>query len=98
MMIRKKIKVEMIETEGLSSLLGDRVLLMCGNYFYEGVLEGIIEDRGDLCVKLSDAGIVYETGAWSDLSWKDRQQLPGDHYVRIEAIESFCLSPSVVLS
>ena len=93
MMKAKKVEVEIVEGAGLLELLGQRVLLMCANYFYEGVLEGI----NDTCVLLSDAGIVYETGKWSEKGWGDRQQLPGDHFVQIQAIESFCLSPSVVI-
>jgi hypothetical protein len=93
MMKAKKVEVEMVDGEGLVSLLGDRVLLMCANYFYEGVLEGV----NDVCALLSDAGIVYETGKWSEKEWSDRQQLPGDHYVMLQFIESFCLSPSLVL-
>jgi hypothetical protein len=94
MMKVKKQEVIEVETEGLASLLGQRVLLMCANYFYEGVLEGI----NDTCCLLSDPGIVYETGKWSDATWADRQQLPGEHYVTLQSIESFCVSPPVVLS
>lgn len=93
MMKAKKIEVVEVESEGLVSLLGQRVLLMCANYYYEGVLEGV----NDSCCLLSDAGIVYLTGPWNDKAWSDRQSLPGDHYVMLQAIESFCLSPSVVL-
>lgn len=70
---------------GLHKLNGKRVLLMCANYFYEGKLEGIDE----LCVLLSDAGIVYLTGPWDENKWEDRQPLPKDHYVMLHAIESF---------
>lgn len=94
MMKARKIEVEMVEGEGLVALLGERVLIMCANYFYEGVLTGV----NDNCCLLSDAGIVYVTGPWTEKSWQDRQQLPGEHYVMIQAIESFCKSPSVVLS
>jgi len=93
MMMRKKVEVEMVDVEGLAALLGERVLLMCANYFYEGVLDGV----NDICCKLSDAGIVYETGKWDEKEWGDRQQVPGDKYVMLSAIESFGLSPSVVL-
>jgi hypothetical protein len=93
MMKAKKIEVEMVDGEGLVALLGQRVLLLCANYFYEGVLEGVNET----CVLLSDAGIVYETGKWDDASWGDRQQLPCEWYVQREAVESYGLSPSVVM-
>jgi hypothetical protein len=89
MMKKKRIEVEQVEVSGLASMLGERVLLMCANYFYEGVLEGI--DDND--VMLTDAGIIYETGAWDGDSWKDRQQLPDDpHFVTRQSIESYRLS------
>jgi hypothetical protein len=93
MMKAKKVEVEVVNGEGLLSLLGDRVLLMCANYFYEGVLEGVNDD----CVLLTDPGIVYLTGRWDTAKWEDRQQLPGPHYVARQSIESFCKSPAVVL-
>ena len=79
----KKVEVQMVDGEGLVSLLGQRVLLMCANFYYEGVLDGV----NDNCCLLSDAGIVYSTGEWSNKAWNDRQQLPGDHYVMLQAIE-----------
>jgi hypothetical protein len=94
MMKPKKMEVIEVENEGLPSLLGQRVLLMCANYFYEGVLEGV----NDTCCLLSDAGIVYQTGEWREKGYADRQQLPSEHYVQLQAIESFCRAPDVVLS
>ena len=80
----KKI-VQEVEGEGLTKLLGERVTLFCANYIYTGVLQGV----NDSCVLLTDAGVVYETGAFSDKSWKDLQKLPNEWYVQIGAIESF---------
>lgn len=94
MMMTKKIEVIEIENEGLPSLLGQRVLLMCANFYYEGILEGV----NDICCLLSDAGMVYSTGDWAEKEWSVREQLPGNHYVMIHAIESFCKSTSGDLS
>jgi hypothetical protein len=94
MLKKKTVEVINVDGEGLLSFIGKRVLLMCANFYYEGVLEGVNHE----CVLLSDAGIVYSTGAWNEKSWNDRQQLPSDHYVMIQSIESFCKSPSIVLS
>jgi len=86
MMKAKKVEVEIVEGEGLVALLGKRVLLMCANYFYEGILEGV---NGE-CVALGDPGIVYETGPWSSDKWRDRQALGiSTHYIMKNAIESF---------
>ena len=74
---------------GLHSLLGERVLLMCANYFYEGKLENFNET----CAELSDPGIVYETGEWKAGQageYKDLQKLRAERwFVKRGAIESF---------
>ncbi len=80
----KKI-IETNAKEGLESLLGERVTLLCLNYFYTGKLVGI----GRSYVLLDEAGIVYETGPLNTREWKDMQPLPGPWYVRTSAIESF---------
>ena len=80
----KKI-VQEVGGEGLEKLLGERVTLFCANYIYTGCLTGV----NDTCVLLTDAGVVYETGPFTDKQWKDAQPLPGDWYVQIGAIESF---------
>ena len=78
--------VEIDANEGLASLLGEQVLLLCANYFYVGKLTGINET----CVRLDDARIVYETGSWNTPGWQDAQPLGKDpHYVRLGAIESY---------
>lgn len=82
----KKLKeVIEVEDEGMISLLGEVVTIMCGCYFYTGKLIGV----NDTCVKLTDASIVYETGPFIEPQWKDAQALPNDWYVQNSAIESF---------
>jgi len=83
--MKVKVKCEEIEGEGLLALLGKRVTLFCMNYIYTGELEGV----NDTCVKLRDAYIVYETGAFTDTNWKDAQKLSKEFYVQTAAIESF---------
>lgn len=77
--------IEEIANEGFMSLVGQRVTLMCNSYFYTGKLVGV----NHTCVKLEDAGIVYETGPLNDKRWADMQPLPGPWYVQVNAIESF---------
>lgn len=77
--------VEEVSGEGLDKLMGERVTLFCLNYIYTGKLIGVNEK----CVLLSEAAIVYETGVFSEKTWKDAQKLPNDWYVSISAIESF---------
>lgn len=93
--MKKIVKVEEIEGEGLVALLGERVELWCLNYIYEGILEGV----NSTCCLLTDASIVYETGPFTDRTgYKDRQNLPTDRYVQLSAIESFALSKVRVVS
>ena len=80
-----KVLVTEKEGEGLEALMGQRITLFCMNYIYTGKLVGV----NQTCVKLSDAAVVYETGALNDKSWKDAQALPQDWYVSTAAIESF---------
>lgn len=77
--------VEEISGEGLEKLLGERVTLFCCRYIYTGKLIGVNTD----CVLLTDAGIVYETGALDSKDWSDMQKLPHDWYVQKNTIESF---------
>lgn len=75
-----------LEGEGLESLMGQPVLVMCMNYFYTGTLSGV----NATCIKLTEPKIVYETGPWADKAYKDAQALPVTHiYIQIAAIESF---------
>jgi hypothetical protein len=78
--------VENVENEGLDGLLGERVLLMCAGYFYEGKLIGV----NNTFVKLEDAAIVYSTGDWSDKNYSDIQKLhQSEWYVQRGLIESY---------
>lgn len=80
------VKVEEVEREGLLALLTQRVLIFGLNYIYEGKLVGVNET----CLKLEDAYIVYETGAFTAKTYTDKQKLPTDFwYVQLSAIESF---------
>ena len=84
--MKKIVSVQEVNGEGLEGLLGERVLLMCANYFYHGKLVGINTD----CVLLEDAAIVYETGEWSAKQFQDRQPIGVDKfYVNKAFIESY---------
>jgi len=78
--------VEETNLTGLDALMGEQVLLLCGNYFYAGKLTGV----NKTIAELTDASIVYETGEWSAKAWKDAQPMgPGPTFVRIQWIEAF---------
>lgn len=83
-----KVLQEVIEVsgEGLESLIGKRVTLFCANYFYVGKLIGV----NNTCVKLENAAIVYQTGAWTNKNYEDEEPLGvKEFYVQTNAIESF---------
>ncbi len=79
--------VNVIEVEdGLSTLLGEKLFVMSGNYHYTGTLIGV----NDTYIKLENPAIVYETGEWSAKKYKDSQPLGVQfHYLMISHIEGF---------
>jgi hypothetical protein len=74
-----------VENEGLVALMGQRVTLFCAIYIYTGKLVGV----NDSFVKLTDAAVVYNTGAFDNKKWETAEALPNDWYVQIPMIESF---------
>lgn len=84
--MKRLIKVEEIEGEGLEALLDEAVMIYCMNYIYAGKLTGVNETF----VQLSDAALVYETGPYNQIGFKDAQNLPGGvWYIQRSSIESF---------
>ena len=84
--MKKLVKVEEIEGEGLFALLGETVTLFCMNYFYNGKLTGVNED----CILIEDPKIIYETGTFTDSKWKDAQSMGiKELYIQKASIESF---------
>lgn len=81
----QKASIEDNENEGLMALLGQKVILFCANYIYSGKLIGVNRS----CIKLEDAHIVFETGAFTDSKYKDAQKIAAEHYIQTSAIESF---------
>lgn len=83
--MKKLIKVEEVQGEGLVGLMGENVTLFCMNYVYTGRLVGV----NDAFVKLEEASVVYETGAFTDPKFKDSQKLPHDWYIQLSSVESY---------
>lgn len=78
-------KVVEVANEGLTSLLGEDVLIFCFNYFYYGKLVGV----NDTCIKLENVYQVFETGAFNDSKFRDAQKFAAEWYIQNSAIESF---------
>lgn len=77
------------KNEGLVGLVGQRVEVWCVHFFYEGVLSGVNEHE----IKLDDCYIVYNTGAATSKQYEtSAQPSKNSRYIRIGAIESYCLS------
>ncbi len=76
----------LIETNefGLETLLNQRITFFGLNYIYTGNLKAFDNEWATL----ENAGIVYETGAFTDKDWKDYQSLPHPVRVRLSSIES----------
>lgn len=84
--MKKLVSVTEVDGEGLLSLLGEKVLLLCANYFYTGKLIGVNET----CVQLESPEIVYQTGDWKAAKYADAQSLNMKTlYVQVGAIEAF---------
>jgi len=84
--MKKLVKVEEVESEGLIGLLGKEVMIFCLSYIYAGTLSGV----NDEFIKLDDAKIVYETGSFTDKGYSDAQLLPNKQiYIMKKNIESF---------
>jgi hypothetical protein len=87
--MKKLVTTTEVEGAGLVALMGERVLLMCANYFYTGVLTGV----NDEFVELENPAVVYETGQWNASKFANEEHLHAKvWYVRTSAIESFGLS------
>lgn len=83
--MKKIVTVSEVEGEGLVALLGKKVEIFCMNYIYAGTLEGV----NSTCILLTNAYIVYETGAHDAKSFTDAQKLSHDRYIQTSSIESF---------
>jgi hypothetical protein len=74
------------EDDGFSNMMGEKVTLLCANYFYTGKLVGVNADF----VELEDPAIVYETGEWTATQYADVQALGCKTLrVRVAAIEAY---------
>lgn len=83
--MKKLVKVEEVQGEGLIGLMGENVTLFCLNYIYTGKLVGV----NDNFVKLEKASVVFETGPYFEPKFKQVEALPHDWYVQLSAVESY---------
>jgi hypothetical protein len=82
----KKVELTEVKEEGLIKLIGKRVTFFCLNYIYVGDLIGVNES----CVLIENPKIVYETGSFTEKTYKDAQSLNvKEWYIQLGTIESF---------
>ena len=77
--------IETDEVSGFEAVLGKSVYLICNIYIYTGTLSGVNSDH----LELTNPKLVYETGEWDAVDWKDAQQLPSPHRVMRDHVESW---------
>jgi len=73
------------EVEGLEAYIGQKITVYCCNYFYTGTLAHV----GSESIRLTKAGIVYDTGDHKAATWSTYQDLPHDWNVMKASIEAF---------
>ena len=75
----------------IDDLTGKQVTFFCMNYIYHG--EVISSDKGRICLK--NAKIVYETGKFENVGFKNAQDLCcNEYFIKKETIESFGILPN----
>jgi hypothetical protein len=79
--------VEEVSGDGLEKLLGERVILLCAAYFYEGKLVGVNDD--DVC--LSDPHIVFGVGEWDKPGYETVEAIKHaeEWFIKTASIESY---------
>ena len=85
--MKRVVNVVEVDDEGFHALMGQVITCFSLNYIYTGKLVGV----NDTCILLEEPSIVYETGSFSDTSWKDAQKLPNEIYLQMGCIEAFGL-------
>lgn len=83
--MKKLVSVTEVDGEGMIALLGEKVMVICMNWTYAGVLVGV----NDTCIVLDDGLLVYDDGGPSAKTFADAQPLPAQWYIQTSAIESF---------
>lgn len=73
------------EPGGWEAAHGKRILVHATNYNYSGILSGV----NSICVELTDASVVFETGPYTDKKFKDAQKTPRPITLFTNSVECF---------
>lgn len=77
------------DNEGFMALLGETITVWGVNYVWTGKLVGVNTNQ----IKLENAQLVFETGAFTAIKWKDAESLPHPVYVMMSALEAYTVLP-----
>ena len=85
-----KIKDQLLEEEAkeinnLEDLVGETYLFQCVRFIYHGKVKSVNSDY----IELEKAGVVFETGDYSNKEPEDRQELPNNCFVLRQSLEAF---------
>jgi len=83
--IKSQLGEEIKEIKNLDDLVGETLCFQCARYIYHGKVKTVNSDY----IELEKAGVVFETGDYSNDSPSDMQELPNGVFVMRESIESF---------
>jgi hypothetical protein len=78
-------ELEIKEIESLDDLIGETYLFQCARYIYHGKVKSVTTTY----IEIENAGIVFNTGDYSNTSPEDRQALPHNAFVMRQSIEAF---------
>jgi len=73
------------EIKNLDDLVGETYCFQCARYIYHGKVKSVNSDY----IELTKAGVVFETGDYSNSSPSDRQALSNNVFVMRGSIEAF---------
>ena len=83
--IKEQLGGEIKELNSMEDLIGETYCFQCARYIYHGRVKLINESF----ITLEDAGVVFETGEYSDKKAKDLQDLPNGVKIMSQSIEAF---------
>ena len=83
--MRKLVRVQEVEGQGMEALLGQKVTFFCLNYIYHGELIGV--NTTDILLK--DAFLVFDTGEFQKKGFTNAEKLGDEWRLRTSTIESY---------
>ena len=83
--IKDQLGEDFKEIESLDELVGKTYLFQCARYIYHGKVKKVTPTY----IEITKAGVVFETGEYTNNSPKDKQNLPYNVFIMRQSIEAF---------